>query len=241
MRDLLPLSALASPEAVIVVGVIPAAGYATRLQPLPCSKEMVSVGGKPVMDYLIDRMRAGPCTELRVVTRADKQDVISHARRRGATVVLGRPKSVSESLLAGMAGLAADDIVLFGFPDTIWEPEDGYARLVARVLEGHDLALGIFESGEPERSDVVVLSGSDRIARVDVKPVAPSSSWVWGCGAARVRALTGLADYDEPGHYFHVLCRDRGVVGVRLAHIVDIGTPEALQRYKRSRRMSGRR
>jgi UTP-glucose-1-phosphate uridylyltransferase len=58
-----------------IVGVIPAAGYATRLQPLPCSKEICVVGGKPVMDYLVEQMRIGGCSELRVITRPEKRDV----------------------------------------------------------------------------------------------------------------------------------------------------------------------
>ncbi len=38
----------------MIVGVIPAAGRATRLQPLSSSKEVQPIGGRPVMDYLID-------------------------------------------------------------------------------------------------------------------------------------------------------------------------------------------
>ena len=109
-----------------IIGVIPAAGQATRLQPLQGSKEMLSIGGRPVMDYLVERMRAGGCTTLRVVTRPEKTDVIAHADEIGAEVVLGNPTSVSASFVAGMAELPDDDIVLIGFPDTIWEPVDGY-------------------------------------------------------------------------------------------------------------------
>ena len=56
-----------------VVGIVPAAGYATRLQPLDCSKEVVPVGGRPVLGYLVERMRAGGASEIRVVTRAEKR------------------------------------------------------------------------------------------------------------------------------------------------------------------------
>ena len=44
-----------------IIGVVPAAGYARRLQPLDRSKEVLEVKGRPVLDYLLDRMRAeGP-------------------------------------------------------------------------------------------------------------------------------------------------------------------------------------
>ena len=102
-----------------IVGIVPAAGYATRLQPLEGSKELLPVAGKPVMDHVLDRMEAGGCDELRVVTRPEKEDVIEHAEARGARVVLAYPETTSESFAAGAEGLAGDDIVLLGWPDSI--------------------------------------------------------------------------------------------------------------------------
>ena len=72
-----------------VVGIVPAAGYATRLQPLEGSKELLEVAGKPVMDHVLERMLAAGATELRIVTRPEKHDVIEHAATLGAAVVTG--------------------------------------------------------------------------------------------------------------------------------------------------------
>ncbi|MDQ3777803.1 MAG: NTP transferase domain-containing protein, partial [Actinomycetota bacterium] len=157
-----------------MTGVIPAAGEARRLQPLPGSKELLTVGGRPVMDHLVERMRAVGA-EVTVVTRPDKRDVIEHARRLELNVVVGRPQSVSESILLGVG---EGETIVLGFPDTVWEPRDGFAHLL-RALDGVDVALGVFESEEPERSDVVILD-EDRVAAVDVKPLRPRSSLVWG-------------------------------------------------------------
>ncbi|HZB36129.1 MAG TPA: NTP transferase domain-containing protein [Gaiellaceae bacterium] len=55
-----------------IVGVVPAAGHATRLQPLEGSKELLEIGGRPVFDYLVERLRAGGAEEIRVVTRPEK-------------------------------------------------------------------------------------------------------------------------------------------------------------------------
>jgi hypothetical protein len=41
-----------------IVGVVPAAGYATRLQPLAGSKELLQVRGRPVIDYLLTRLES---------------------------------------------------------------------------------------------------------------------------------------------------------------------------------------
>lgn len=213
-----------------VVGVIPAAGYAKRLQPLAGSKEVVPVGGRPVMDYVIERMQLAGCTELRVVTRPDKSDVIEHARRWGATIVEGRPQSVAASLLLGFEGLTTGDVVLFGFPDTVWEPADGFRQLLARIEEGAEVALGLFRSSELERSDVVVLGESEVVLSVDVKPEAPPADTIWGCGAARVGSLRRLEDYGEPGHLFDALARQGRVRGVLLSGpYTDIGTTRSLR------------
>lgn len=212
--------------ALRVVGVIPAAGHATRLQPLPSSKEVLPIGGRPVMDYLVERMRAASCDELRVVTRPEKSDVASHARELGAEVVEGHPPSVADSLLLGMHGLGAEDLVLFGFPDSIWEPVDGFAQLLAGLDE---VSLGLFRCRDLKRADVVVVEG-ERVTAIHVKPEEPPSELVWGCLAARAQALRGLQGHDEPGAYLDELARAGRVRGVDFGtEFVDVGTPQALE------------
>ena len=66
-----------------LVGVVPAAGHATRLEPLAGSKETYRIAGKPLMNHLIDWLRRAACTDIRVVTRPDKTDVITHAEQLG--------------------------------------------------------------------------------------------------------------------------------------------------------------
>ncbi len=190
------------------------------------------VRGRRVMDFLVDRMLAGGCTRLRVVTRPDKIDVIDHAQALGAEVVLARPLSVAASLAEGMEGLGDDDIALIGFPDTIWEPENGYELLVDAVITGCDLALGLFKAQDLERSDVVRRGEEQRIVGIDVKPKRPASEWIWGCAAGRVKTWSGLGQSEWPGAYIDQLCRSRGDVrGVELSDVwLDIGTREALQR-----------
>ena len=207
------------------VGLVPGAGRAERLQPLPCSKEVYLVGGRPVMDYVVERLRAARCRELRVVTRPDKADVIAHARALGAEVVTGTPPTLAASLTLGLQGLAASDVVLVGLPDTLWEPMDGFVQLLPRLADGADIVLGVFESDEPERSDVVVLDERGLVQRVHVKEPDPPGTLVWGCFAARVGALAGLERSPSPGHFFDA----HEVAAVVLpGHMLDIGTPEAL-------------
>lgn len=209
------------------VGLVPAAGRAERLQPLACSKEVYLVGGRPVMDYVVERLRAADCRELRVVTRPEKQDVVDHARELGAEVVTGEPPTLAASIALGLGGLSGSDVVLVGLPDTLWEPVDGFVQLLAELSDA-DVVLGLFESDEPQRSDVVVLEDG-LVQSVHVKEADPPGTLVWGCFAARVGALAKIEGVAEPGHFFDRLAGSGRVRAVRLpGRMIDIGTPEAL-------------
>ncbi len=224
----------------MIVGIVPAAGHATRLQPLAGSKEMLRVDGRPLADHLIERLRRAPCDEIRVVTRPDKGDLVAHVQELGLVPVLAWPANVTESLGAGLDGLSEDDLVCFGFPDTIWEPVDGFAQLLARLTGEVKLVLGLFRGADLQRCDVVTLEGEHVIA-VDVKPSRPRSPWIWGCGAATVRVLRGLDD-PEPGVSFDRLCRECPglVAGVPLANAFeDLGTREALEAYRATQDIRG--
>ena len=214
-----------------VVGLVPAAGYARRLQPLSCSKEVLTIGGRPLMSFLLARMRIAGCSRIRVTTRPDKTDVVELARREGIEVVLARPESVSDSLLAGLVDLPDDAVALVGFPDTIWEPADGFVRLVEEVRAGEELVLGLFEVEEPERCDVVEMTPAGRVRRITVKPERPATNVTWGILAGRVASLRALSGWDEPGAYFDALARRGTLRGVRLAGPYDdAGTPAGLTR-----------
>jgi glucose-1-phosphate thymidylyltransferase len=215
------------------VGVIPAAGHAIRLQPLSLSKEVYPVRGRPVMDYIVERMRLAPCEELLVVTRPEKVDVLGNARRHGATVVEARPGSLGESLATGLRALADDDVALIGFPDSIWEPADGF-RSVLRLLEaGWELALGLFRAPDADlrRYEPVIHDPEGLVDHIEFKPERPSSDWIWGCAAASARTLRRLDGREEPGPCFNELARRRAVGAVRLSECyIDIGTKEGLRR-----------
>jgi glucose-1-phosphate thymidylyltransferase len=210
--------------------VVPAAGSASRLQPLEGSKELLEVGGRPVLDYVVERMLAGGAEEIRVVTRPDKADVVNHVESLGLSVVLGEPQTAAASVASGLEGLDPDDTVLLGFPDSIWEPVDGYASLVEGL---GDAVLGVFVSAEPERSDVVEVEGG-AVRAVHVKAADPPGNLIWGAAAARREALDGLEGEAEIGHHLDNLARSGRVRSVVFpGAFLDIGTREALARARK--------
>jgi glucose-1-phosphate thymidylyltransferase len=216
-----------------IVGVVPAAGHATRLQPLEGSKEVLEVGGRPVFDYLVERLRAGGVEEIRVVTRPEKQDVVDHAQHLGLNVVAARPDTAASSVAAGLHGLDREHIVPVGFPDSLWEPLDGFARLIAVLGPQDDAVLGVFRSPEPERSDVVELE-DDAVKGVHVKAASPPGNLIWDIAALRRPALDELDRFAELGELLDRVARRGSVRAVVFpGEFLDIGTAEALERARR--------
>jgi len=210
------------------VGIIPAAGHATRLGLRSGSKETIHVRGRALIGHLVERMQLGGASRLRVVTRPAKTDVIDLATSLGAEIVLGEPTTVGRSFALGLSGLEPTDVVLFGFPDTIWSPVRGFVTLRRLVDAGQPIAVGIFHSPYPERSDVVVLDASGRLVGVEVKPARPPSDLVYACLAARADALARIGEYDEPGAFLAEVARRGPIATARLGRVIDLGTPESL-------------
>jgi hypothetical protein len=142
--------------------------------------------------------------------------------------VPAEPPTVSASVLAGLAALDPDDIVLLGFPDSIWEPLDAFARLRRRIESGSAVAIGLFRSDEPERSDVPRVDERGHLTAIDIKPRDPGSSWIWGCLAARAGLLAGLQPADELSAFLVGVARREPVPTVRFGRIIDVGTRSAL-------------
>lgn len=219
-----------------MIGIVPAAGYATRLgTSLGSSKEMLDVGGAPVIESLVRRLEVGGCEEIRVVTRPEKRDLRTYAERRGLAVVLARPAHIGESIAAGLEGSGQDELVGLGFPDSLWEPVDGFLQLRGAVDGQFDVALGLFTFDDPARADVVVTDDAGRVHDILVKPPRPPSSLIWGCLVARRSVLEGIERAEWPSEHLRPLIETGRVRGCFLSdRYLDIGTPEALAQARQS-------
>lgn len=192
-----------------MMGVIPAAGSGTRIQPLAFSKELLPVGSrrdeqgierpKAVSEFVVERMVRAGADRICFVISPEKTDIISyyarHAEaRRFCYVVQERPVGLCDALFRGIPLAREDEDVLFGLPDTVWFPSDGLARLPAG-----ELSFLTFPVEQPERFDAVV-SEDGLVREIQVKVPKPDSHWVWGAfrmPASTYRALHAL--WSEPG------------------------------------------
>ncbi len=213
-----------------VIGVIPAAGWATRLGLTDRSKEMLEVRGRPVMDYLVERMKVALPDAIRVITRPQKRDVIARSHHLGLQVMTAETRSAADSIEIASADLDPEDLVLIGFPDSIWEPVDGFRVLLDHLTAERSVVLGLFTSDAAERSDVVTVDDSGVVHQILAKPSPPPSKLIWACAVARRSALEGIGSFEYPGEHFANLCAEGVVGGVWLSDsYLDIGTRDALE------------
>lgn len=173
-----------------MLGIIPAAGLGSRIQPLAFSKEMLPVGGrrdgdglerpKAVSELLVERMLLAGADRLCVVISAEKLDIVSyyarhHEASRFCFVIQERPSGLCDALFRALPLVRPDEDVLVGLPDTVWFPEDGLARLP----DGQFTFL-LFPVDDPSRFDAVRTDDADRVQEVQVKVPVPSTNWIWG-------------------------------------------------------------
>jgi glucose-1-phosphate thymidylyltransferase len=226
-----------------MLGILPAAGAASRLQPLAFSKEMLPVGSafdergterpKAVSEFLVERMIFAGADRICFVLSPEKVDIIPYyarhrASRRFCYVVQERPSGLCDALFRAISIVRDDEDVLIGLPDTVWFPISGY-----RSLPSDALAFLLFPVDEPWRFDAVLTRGR-QVTEVQVKVPHPDSHWVWGAvrmPASIFRALHDLwLEPDRGDEYLGTLVNaylERGGSAVGVAageRYFDIGT-----------------
>lgn len=178
------------------IGLIPAGGQATRIAPLPCSKEVYPVGFRAGTDkkvrpkvachYLLEKMRIAGITEAYIVLRQGKWDIPAYlcdgalADMRLAyllvTVSFGAPYTLDQAY-----PFVRDAVIVLGFPDILFQPDDAFKLLLARqTASDADVVLGLFPADRPQKVDMVDLDESGRIRQIVIKPRQTHLYYTWG-------------------------------------------------------------
>lgn len=179
-----------------VIGLVPAAGKASRIAPLPCSKELYPVGFRSVSDehnvrpkvishYLLEKMRLANIKKVYLIIRDGKWDIPSYfcdgqmLDMHIAYLMMNLPFGVPFTLDQAYP-FVRDSLVALGFPDTIMKPDDVYARLIARLEHsGADIVLGLFPAMRPQKTDMVKLDPDGRVVSIYVKPEQTDLQFAW--------------------------------------------------------------
>lgn len=184
-----------------MLGIIPAAGAGTRIQPLAFSKELLPVGirmdagverPRAVGEYLVERLVAGGADRICFVISPEKTDIMSYfgGSADGVPIcyaVQQRPAGLCDAIFHALPFANDDETVAVGLPDTVWFPVDGL-----RALPDDVLSFLLFPVDAPQLFDAVVTDGRGKVLDIQVKSPSPTSHLVWGAFKAPVRVLKTL-------------------------------------------------
>jgi glucose-1-phosphate thymidylyltransferase len=213
--------------------IVLAAGYATRLRPLTdtWAKELLPVGGRPIIDRIVDGLGAVPeIDEVHVVTNAQKAAGF-HQWARGRDVTIHDDGTTSNDDKLGAIGdmqfvieraqidddllvIAGDNLFEFQLTDFVafWRSHGVASAVAVRDVGSLELA---------SRYGVVDLAADGRIRSFVEKPADPQSSLAATATYAYHRDHVRLvrpyleAEHgsDEPGRFLGWLQRHEPVYG----------------------------
>jgi glucose-1-phosphate thymidylyltransferase len=240
-----------------VKALILAAGYATRLYPLTLDrpKALLPVGGKPMLDHLMEQLeQVDGLDEVHVVTNSKFAEAFREwaAGRSGLPLRIIDDGTVDDDSKLGAIGdldltireaeLDDDLIVLAG--DNLFS--ESIAPFPVFALGKGGPALGVYDVGDLEtirRYSVIELDDDDRVTRLEEKPERPRSTLA---GIALYfyprSALRYVREYledgnnpDQPGRLVQWLYPRTAVYGWRVpGRWFDVGSKETLAEADRA-------
>ena len=237
--------------------LILAAGYATRLYPLTLDrpKALLHVGGKPMLDHLMEQLeQVEGLDEVYVVTNSKFAEAFREwaAARSGLPLRIIDDGTVDDDSKLGAIGdldltireaeLDDDLIVLAG--DNLFS--ESIAPFPVFALGKGGPALGVYDVGDLDtirRYSVIELDDDDRVTRLEEKPERPRSTLA---GIALYfyprSALRYVGEYledgnnpDQPGRLVQWLYPRTAVYGWRVpGRWFDVGSKETLAEADRA-------
>ena len=179
-----------------IVGLIPAAGKATRLPELRHSKELlpvqstISIGGicyttRVAVDYLLNSVRLAGVDLAIIVVSIEKPDIPAYLSERETDaisleyVVVDTSPSVPHTLVFASRNLQNRNVI-FGFPDILFKPLDALDTLLSEWRKAQpDVLLGLFPTNRPEKFDMVEVGPHNHVKKITVKPKASDTRYTW--------------------------------------------------------------
>jgi glucose-1-phosphate thymidylyltransferase len=236
--------------------LILAAGYATRLQPLTDTipKQLLPVGGRPMVDWIVDRVGETSAEEIHLVTNARfaadfarwAEDKRVHVHDDGTTSNEDRLGAIGDIEFVGL-----DDDLLVIAGDNLFDYSLADYEAYWRLRPGAS-CVAVLDVGDPElakRYGVVDVDGDDRVVGFVEKPEDPPTTL---CATAtyfydreHVRLVSTYLEegnpHDQPGNFIAWLHERAPVYAYRFSgEWYDIGDrDQLLEADNRMRRLHG--
>lgn len=232
--------------------VVLAAGYATRMYPLTLNfpKPLLEVGGKKIIDWLLDDMESSGVDRTVVISNHKFIDQFSSwAKTRRNTIViddgsvdndhrLGAVKDIefaieSLNLDDDLIILAGDNVLDFSFKKFI---EYGKAKGTTCIMRHYQPSIE-----KLRKTGVVVVDENDRVLSMEEKPQSPKSNWAVPPFYFYTRedskmikeGIAAGCGTDAPGSFISWLVTKRPVHAYEMpGHRYDVGSIEGYEKIK---------
>ena len=144
-----------------------------------------SLRPKAVCHYLIERMSFAGITKIFMVLRPGKWDILAylgdgsmlnvHLAYLMTRLPFGAPYTLDQAY-----PFVRDSLVVFGFPDIIFQPDNAFEILTQRqCATGADLVLGLFPTERPQTTDMVEIGDDGWVRSFLVKPLRTDLRDTW--------------------------------------------------------------
>lgn len=179
-----------------IIGLVPAAGHATRISPLPMSKELFPIDFQPwgatgeirpkvVCHSVLEQMRHAGITKAFIILRSGKWDIPSYFGDGNSVgmnlgyLMMRLPYGVPYTLDQAYP-FVQHAIVAMGFPDVLLQPEDVFKRLLNRqLMSGAEVVLGAFPAQQPQKVGMVDIDEQGRVRWIVEKPAHTHLRYMW--------------------------------------------------------------
>ncbi|MFV9644588.1 MAG: nucleotidyltransferase family protein [Desulfobacterales bacterium] len=232
-----------------VVGLIPAAGKASRISPLPCSKELIPIGfgkmaddslrPKVVSHYLLDKFSLAGASKVYFILRNGKWDIPAYygdgtmMAMDFAYLLMNLPYGVPYTLDQAYP-FVREAKVMMGFPDMLYGPDHAFILADQTLIKkGADLVIGLYpvkDDHQVMKCDMVQWDmTTGRIEKIVIKPKLSNLKYSWVFAIWTPKFTQFMHDYLQIERNEH---RDSCITKeIHLGHVVQQAITAGLRVY----------
>lgn len=179
-----------------MLGIIPCAGKAARFNgipkfglPIPPHETLIS--------NLIRRMQQCELRDIRIGVSEQNESLLMPLFGTNVVPYPAQTLTMSETVLLAERYVQFSELCIMGMPDTWFEDDLAFPKLVDALHDGADVAVGLFRAraGQHREGGMCKVEGNQVVEVVD-KPQESELEWLWGVLAWRPIFWACMNDVD---------------------------------------------
>ncbi|MDZ7693114.1 MAG: sugar phosphate nucleotidyltransferase [Balneolaceae bacterium] len=179
-----------------ITGLVPAAGYASRISPIPCSKEIYPINypsddsnniksPKVISASLLEKFGIVGLEKVYMIIRKGKWDIPQYFGTGSSfglnfAYLVTDPTPDTPHTIDKAYHFIKNKRVLLGFPDIQISHKNPFQKLLIQLENsGSDMVLGLFKTHKPYKSDMVETDKNNNVKKIIIKPDSSNLKYTW--------------------------------------------------------------